>query len=120
MKITVRLGAQADGTLTASWSATCRTPAPTATTAARRCSPAGPPSRYTVAPTRSSTAYSVYTNTVPSGALRGYGMTQPTFAVESAMNELALALDMDPLELRRRNIVRPGDALWPSTTHPDE
>ena len=55
--------------------------------------------------------YSVYTNTVPSGALRGYGMTQPSFAVESAMTELALALDMDPLELRRRNVIRPGDAL---------
>ena len=43
-------------------------------------------------PNKKFDAYSVYTNTVPSGALRGYGMTQPTFAVESAMTELALAL----------------------------
>ena len=57
MKITVKLGAKADGTLTAfAASAMCPTPAPTATTAARRCSPAAPRSRITAAPTRSSTA----------------------------------------------------------------
>ena len=59
-------------------------------------------------PNKKFDGYSVYTNTVPSGALRGYGMTQPSFAVESAMTELALALDIDPLELRRRNVIRPG------------
>ena len=64
--------------------------------------------------------YAVYTNTVPSGALRGYGMTQPAFAVESAMHELAVALGMDPLELRRRNIVRPGDALLAIYDEPDD
>lgn len=62
--------------------------------------------------------YSVYTNTVPGGALRGYG--QPTFAVESAMTELALALDLDPMELRRRNVIRPGDALLAIGEHPDD
>ena len=77
----------------------------------RRCSPAGPPIAIYRCPNKKFDAYSVYTNTVPSGALRGYGMTQPAFAVESAMHELAVKLDMDPLELRRRNIVRPGDAL---------
>ena len=71
-------------------------------------------------PNKKFDAFSVYTNTVPSGALRGYGMTQPAFAVESAMDELALALDMDPLELRRRNIVRPGDALLAIGEHPDD
>ncbi|MER6840708.1 molybdopterin-dependent oxidoreductase [Streptomyces platensis] len=65
-------------------------------------------------------AYSVYTNTVPSGALRGYGMTQPAFAVECAMDELALALHMDPFELRRRNIVRPGDPLVSMEEGPDD
>ena len=47
-------------------------------------------------------------------------MTQPAFAVESAMHELALALDIDPLELRRRNIIRPGDALLAIDDHPDD
>ena len=53
----------------------------------------------------------VYTNTVPSGAFRGYGAAQPTFAIESAIDELALKLGMSPLEFRRRNGVQPGDNL---------
>ena len=51
----------------------------------------------------------MYTNTVPAGAIRGYGMTQTIFAVESAMDELARTLPMDPIAFRRRNIVRPED-----------
>lgn len=50
----------------------------------------------------------VYTNRQSSGAYRGYGATQGLFAVESAVNELAERLHMDPLELRLRNIVREG------------
>ena len=71
-------------------------------------------------PNKKYDAFSVYTNTVPSGALRGYGMTQPAFAVESAMDELARALHIDPLELRRRNIVRPGDPLVAMHDGPDD
>jgi CO/xanthine dehydrogenase Mo-binding subunit/aerobic-type carbon monoxide dehydrogenase small subunit (CoxS/CutS family) len=56
-------------------------------------------------------AYSVYTNTVPAGALRGYGLSQVVFAVDSALDELARRLDLDPTELRRRNLVGPSDAL---------
>src|SRR5664279_2231309 len=56
-------------------------------------------------------ASSVYTNTVPAGAFRGYGLSQSVFAVESAMDELARRLRIDPIEFRRRNAVRPGDAL---------
>ena len=41
-------------------------------------------------------AITVYTNTVPAGAIRGYGMTQTIFAVECAMDELARSLNMDP------------------------
>jgi putative selenate reductase molybdopterin-binding subunit len=52
----------------------------------------------------------VYTNTIPAGAFRGYGLSQTVFAVESAIDELARALRMDPAELRRRNLIRPGDA----------
>ena len=120
MKITVRLGARRTARSPRSSTATCRTPARTATTAARRCSPVAPRVAQYRCPNKKFDGYSVYTNTVPSGALRGYGMTQPTFAVESAMHELAIMLDMDPLELRRRNIVRPGDSLVSMDEHPDD
>ncbi|MDQ3694161.1 MAG: molybdopterin-dependent oxidoreductase [Chloroflexota bacterium] len=62
-------------------------------------------------PNKKIDAFAVYTNTVPSGAIRGYGLTQTVFAVECAMDELARSLAIDPIELRRRNMVRPGDAL---------
>lgn len=47
-------------------------------------------------------------------------MTQPAYAVESAMDELARALHLDPLALRRRNIVRPGDPLVAMHDGPDD
>ena len=50
----------------------------------------------------------VYTNVQAAGAYRGYGATQGLFAVESAVNELALKLDMDPVALREKNMVREG------------
>ncbi|WP_158167707.1 molybdopterin-dependent oxidoreductase [Mycolicibacterium smegmatis] len=56
-------------------------------------------------------AQSVYTNNLPSGAFRGYGLGQMIFAIESALDELAQRLGIDPFELRRRNVVRPGDRL---------
>lgn len=56
-------------------------------------------------------AQAVYTNTVPSGAFRGYGLGQVILGVESAMDELAVVLGIDPFELRRRNAVRAGDPL---------
>lgn len=51
----------------------------------------------------------VYTNLPPAGAFRGYGVPQGAFAMESHMDEVALALGMDPFELRRKNWVRVGD-----------
>lgn len=63
-------------------------------------------------------AESVYTNNLPSGAFRGYGLGQVVFAIESAMDELARRLGLDPLEFRRRNVVVPGDPLV--VTDPDE
>ena len=53
----------------------------------------------------------VYTNHMSSGAYRGYGATQGLFAVESAVNELADKLGMDPFELRQRNIIHEGDVM---------
>ena len=48
---------------------------------------------------------------MPSGAIRGYGLTQTIYAVECAIDELARALGMDPFELRQRNVVKPGDPM---------
>ena len=53
----------------------------------------------------------VYTNVMSAGAYRGYGATQGLFAVESAVNELAAKLHMDPFELRMKNIVKEGDVM---------
>ena len=53
----------------------------------------------------------VYTNVMSSGAYRGYGATQGIFAVESAVNELAKELGMDPTVLREKNLVREGQVM---------
>lgn len=53
--------------------------------------------------------HTIYTNTVPGGALRGYGATQSGFAIESAVSELAEKLGMDPYRLRLKNMARLGD-----------
>lgn len=57
------------------------------------------------------TADVVYTNVMSAGAYRGYGATQGIFAVESAVNELAAKLSMDPVELRLKNMVRQGQVM---------
>ena len=51
----------------------------------------------------------VYTNKMPAGAYRGYGATQGTFALESAVNLLAEKMGIDPAELRLRNIANEGE-----------
>jgi putative selenate reductase molybdopterin-binding subunit len=62
-----------------------------------------------------------YTNTVPSGAFRGYGLPQTLFAVEAAIDELARGLGISVYEIRRRNIVKPGDPMLspPGPAHTD-
>lgn len=50
----------------------------------------------------------VYTNTMAAGAYRGYGATQGCFAMESAVNELAAELGMDPAQLRLKNLPQQG------------
>nr|WP_246566462.1 molybdopterin cofactor-binding domain-containing protein [Tissierella simiarum] len=51
----------------------------------------------------------LYTNHVTAGAFRGFGVTQGTFAIESAVNELAVELNMDPLEIRNINMIKKGE-----------
>ncbi len=63
------------------------------------------------APAKRVDAEAVYTNNVPSGAFRGYGLGQVILGVESAMDQLAQRLGIDPFELRRINAVREGDSV---------
>jgi CO/xanthine dehydrogenase Mo-binding subunit len=53
----------------------------------------------------------VYTNNPPCGAMRGFGAVQSCFAAEAQMDKLADALELDPVELRLRNALAPGDSL---------
>ena len=64
-------------------------------------------------------ALAVYTNLPPNGAFRGYGATQSVWASERAMDLLAQRLDMSPLELRRRNLLRDGDRFATGETMHD-
>ncbi len=52
--------------------------------------------------------YAMYTNNPPAGAFRGFGVFQSAFAVESIMDMLAEKLEIDPVELRRKNALRVG------------
>ncbi len=53
----------------------------------------------------------VYTNNPPCGAMRGFGAVQSCFAAEAQMDKLAAALELNPVELRLRNALAPGDSL---------
>ncbi|WP_295853096.1 molybdopterin cofactor-binding domain-containing protein [Tardiphaga sp.] len=66
-------------------------------------------------------AVAAYTNTVPAGAFRGYGLPQTLFAVEAAIDDLAAQLGISPYDFRRRNMVRPGDPMLSPVgdPHPD-
>jgi len=55
-------------------------------------------------------SYLSYTNKVPAGAFRGFGVSQSNWAHESEMDIIARALGIDPLELRRRNLLQEGSA----------
>jgi xanthine dehydrogenase D subunit len=70
---------------------------------------------FAVGPYRVDTAivdgYGVRTNNPPCGAMRGFGAVQSCFAYESQMDRLAAELELDPLELRRRNALGHGDAM---------
>jgi putative selenate reductase molybdopterin-binding subunit len=72
-------------------------------------------------PNKKVDAVVAYTNTVPSGAFRGYGLPQTLFAVEAAIDELAKGLGISPYEIRRRNMVKSGDPMLspPGPGHTD-
>ncbi|MGZ3097054.1 molybdopterin-dependent oxidoreductase [Streptomyces sp. H62] len=108
--VTVTIGAQRDGTLTAlrlhvvsdtgaygNQGPSVLTVACTEAIAQYRC------------PNVSVDGYCVRTHNVPAGAFRGYGAGQLTFAVESALDELARRLRLGPLAIRERAYLRPGE-----------
>jgi putative selenate reductase molybdopterin-binding subunit len=72
-------------------------------------------------PNKKVDAVVVYTNTVPAGAFRGYGLPQTIFAVEAAIDELARGLGISPYEMRRRNMIKLGDPMLspPGSEHSD-
>ncbi|MCJ7694459.1 MAG: xanthine dehydrogenase family protein molybdopterin-binding subunit [Anaerolineaceae bacterium] len=55
--------------------------------------------------------YAIYTNNIPGGAFRGFGGPQAAFQAEMQINKLAEALQMDPIELRMRNLYREGSIM---------
>ena len=121
MRVRVKLGAKADGTLTAiQLDVVSNTGAygnhaggvlhhgTNEVIGAYRC------------PNKRVDGYAVYTHTLPAGAFRGYGLSQTIFAVESAMDELACGLGLDPYALRRRIAVRPGDPMVSTSLEPHD
>ncbi|MGD0848057.1 molybdopterin-dependent oxidoreductase [Bradyrhizobium sp.] len=72
-------------------------------------------------PNKKVDAVAAYTNTLPAGAFRGYGLPQTQFAVEGAIDELARKLGISPFDIRRRNAVKSGDPMLapPGSEHDD-
>ena len=64
---------------------------------------------HTAAPISILTGRAVATHTPPNGAFRGFGAPQAMWAVERHMDRIARTLGIDPVEIRRRNILRDGD-----------
>jgi putative selenate reductase molybdopterin-binding subunit len=70
-------------------------------------------------PNKKADGYAVYTNMIPGGGFRGYGSSQTTFAIECAMDDVAQLLGLGSFEIRRKNMIRPGDwmqSIWPETS----
>ncbi|MBK3542797.1 molybdopterin-dependent oxidoreductase [Streptomyces sp. MBT60] len=110
--IRVRAGARADGTLTAlQLRVVANTGAYGNHGPAVMFHSVGESMAVYRAPHKKVDAFSVYTNSVPAGAFRGYGLGQVVFAVESVMDELARRTGLDPLVFRERNIIGPGEPM---------
>ncbi|RPF41778.1 xanthine dehydrogenase molybdenum binding subunit apoprotein [Streptomyces sp. Ag109_G2-6] len=119
--ITIRIGAKRDGTLTAlRMRIVANTGAYGNHGPAVMFHSAGESFAVYRAPNKEVEAYSVYTNTVPAGAFRGYGLGQVLFALESVMDELALRLGMDPLVLREKNVIGAGDHMVTPIGHEED
>ncbi|MFW5883993.1 MAG: xanthine dehydrogenase family protein molybdopterin-binding subunit [bacterium] len=98
--VDVELGAKRDGTLTFMRAHSLSTPGAYGSGGPQVC---GPVREYYRCDNVETVQEAVYTNIGPAAAFRAPGYVEGTFALESAMDELAAALGMDPLELRRKN-----------------
>jgi putative selenate reductase molybdopterin-binding subunit len=116
MTTRVKLGARSDGTLTAiQLHVVSNTGAYGGHAGETLAASLGGPLTAYRCGNKKADGYAVYTNLGPAGGFRGYGSSQTTFAIECAMDELATALGLDPFEIRRRNMIGPGDwieSVW--------
>jgi putative selenate reductase molybdopterin-binding subunit len=112
MTTQVKIGAKRDGTLTAIQLRVVSNTGAYGNHAGETLAAAlGNPLTVYKCPNKKADGYAVYTNMVPGGGFRGYGSSQTTFAIESAMDELAKLIGLSPFEIRRRNMIRPGDVM---------
>ena len=123
MTTRVKLGAKRDGTLTAiELDVVSNTGAYGNHAGETLAAALGSPFTAYRCPNKKANGVAVYTNMVPAGGFRGYGASQTTFAMESAMDELARRLGLEPFALRRLNMIRPGDwieSVWQDPTDVD-
>jgi probable selenate reductase molybdenum-binding subunit len=68
-------------------------------------------------PNQRYTGYSIYTNTMPGGAFRGYGATQGVFAMECQLDEIADKLGLNPIDLRRQQLITADDEILIGADH---
>jgi putative selenate reductase molybdopterin-binding subunit len=68
-------------------------------------------------PNQHYTGYSIYTNTMPAGAFRGYGATQGVFAMECQLDEIADKLGLNPIDLRRQQLITTEDEILIGADH---
>src|SRR5919206_980587 len=118
--VRVKIGARSDGTLVA-----CEIECWANTGAYADCGPGvaqkmgfAAPGPYRIVNVRVDSR-AVYTNLPPNGAFRGYGQMQSTWARERRMDLLAQELDIDPLELRMKNLLKDGDRYCTGETMHD-
>ncbi|HDD54662.1 MAG TPA: 2Fe-2S iron-sulfur cluster binding domain-containing protein [Chloroflexi bacterium] len=108
-QITVKLGLKKDGTLTAAQTELYGDTGAYASLGAKVMGRATTHSTGPyVVPNVKIDCYAMYTNNPPAGAFRGFGAFQAAFAIENMMDRVAEALDIDPIELRRKNALREG------------
>jgi CO/xanthine dehydrogenase Mo-binding subunit/aerobic-type carbon monoxide dehydrogenase small subunit (CoxS/CutS family) len=120
MKTRVKLGAKRDGTLTAiEVRVVSNTGAYGGHGGETLAAALGSPIAAYRCLNKRADGYAVYTNMVPAGGFRGYGASQTTFAIESALDDLARMLGVSPFEIRRRNKIHATDrieSIWKDPT----
>jgi CO/xanthine dehydrogenase Mo-binding subunit len=108
--ITAKWGAKRDGTIVAVQTRSVADGGAYASTSVEvlKCAAIFAQGPYRV-PNVATDAYVTYTNNVPSGAFRGFGTPQAHWAAESMITRIAHALELDPIDVRRKNLYREGD-----------